>query len=107
MRPDASTPVLMLKMDHHSAVGVMRSLGRQGVPVYGVHADRDAPALTSRYCRGGFVWNLDAEPAHASVEFLLATARRIGGRPLLLTMDDETAIFVAQNPWKLGQAFLF
>jgi len=107
MMQDVSTPVLILRMDHYSAVGAMRSLGRLGARVYGVHADAHAPALTSRYCQGGFIWDLDTEPSPASVEFLLETARRIGGRPLLLATNDETAIFVAQNASRLEQAFLF
>lgn len=94
-------------MEHYSAVGVMRSLGRLGVRVYGVDADAHAPALRSRYCRGGFIWSFDTGPSDASVEFLLETARRIGGRPLLLATNDETGVFVAQNASRLEQAFLF
>src|SRR5258707_14743447 len=41
---DASLPVLVLQMQHHGALGVMRSLGRLGVPMYGVHPTRRPPA---------------------------------------------------------------
>jgi len=34
---NASMPVLVLPMDHYGSLGVMRSLGRLGVPVYGAH----------------------------------------------------------------------
>jgi predicted ATP-grasp superfamily ATP-dependent carboligase len=94
-------------MEHHGALGVMRSLGRLGVRVYGVDADRSAVACRSRYCRGAFVWDIEAQPARASVDFLKAAARRIGGRPVLLATNDETALFVAENRCRLRAAFVF
>ena len=45
---DTSTPAVVLKLDpnvmHHGGLGVIRSLGRLGVPVYGVHEGPLAPA---------------------------------------------------------------
>jgi hypothetical protein len=50
---DMSTPAVVLKFDpnvmHHGGLGVIRSLGRMGVPVYGVHEGPWAPAANSRY----------------------------------------------------------
>ena len=44
---DWSTPAVVLKFDqnalHHGSLGVIRSLGRLGVPVYGVHEGAWAP----------------------------------------------------------------
>jgi hypothetical protein len=38
---DTTTPAVILKFDqnvmHHGGLGAIRSLGRLGVPVYGVH----------------------------------------------------------------------
>lgn len=94
-------------MEHHGALGVMRSLGRLGVRVYGVDADRSAVPLRSRYCRGAFIWDIEAQPARASVDFLKSVVRRIGGRPLLLATNDETALFVAENGCRLQTSFVF
>jgi len=104
---DASVPALVLRMEHHGALGVMRSLGRLGVRVYGLDADDGALALRSRYCHGGFAWDLDIRPVHTSVDFLLAAACHIGGRPLLLATNDETALFVAKHQSQLEPAFVF
>ena len=53
---DASTPAVVLKFDpnvmHHGGLGVIRSLGRIGICVYGVHEGKFAPAANSRYLRG-------------------------------------------------------
>lgn len=109
--PNATLPVLVLPLDHHGAVGVARSLGRLGVPVYGVHRDGSAPAFRSRYLRQGFVWDLEAETPARSVAFLLGLAARIGagagGRALLLATNDETALFVAENAAALAERFIF
>jgi D-aspartate ligase len=104
---DVSSPVVILRLDHHGALGIARSLGRLGVAVYGVHTKEGAPASRSRYCRRGFVWDLDAAPPAESVSFLLSVARKIGGRPILLPSNDETALFVAENAAALQQRFTF
>src|SRR5437867_4207632 len=104
---DASLPVLVLQMDHHGSLGVMRSLGRLGVPVYGVHPTRRPPASFSRYCRKVFAVDLDRTRSKQSVNSLMDIARDIGARPLLMPTNDETALFVAQNASRLQEGFLF
>jgi len=65
---DATVPVLVLKVGryvlHHGAVGIIRTLGSMGVPVYSVVEDRFTPAAVSRYLTGALVWEtcgLDAQ----------------------------------------------
>jgi predicted ATP-grasp superfamily ATP-dependent carboligase len=106
-RIDVSLPVLILQMQHHGALGVMRSLGRLGVPLYGVHDMSRPPASYSKYCRKVFVLNLDDNPPEQSVDSLLEIARQIGGRAMLVPTNDESAIFVAQNALQLQEDFLF
>jgi D-aspartate ligase len=101
------SPVLILRADHYSAVGIMRSLGRLGIPTYAVHANRDAAALKSRYCKGSFIWDLDASPELDSVQFLLDLRRKIEGQPILIATNDETALFVSAHASVLKEAFLF
>jgi len=101
------TPVIVLRLDHHGALGIVRSLGRLGVPTYGVHRTSDAPALRSRYARGGFSWDLDAAPPAQSVAFLLGLAQRLGRRPILMPSNDETALFLAEQASALRAAFRF
>ena len=52
-------PVLVLNVGrlvlHHGRVGVIRSLGRMGVPVYAVVEDRFTPAAVSRHLTGAFI----------------------------------------------------
>src|SRR4029077_16215471 len=57
---DWSTPAVVLKFDqnmlHHGSLGVIRSLCRLCVAVYGVHEGAWAPAASSRYLTGRFFW---------------------------------------------------
>jgi D-aspartate ligase len=104
---DTSLPVLVLPMDHYGSLGVVRSLGRLGVQVYGVHPTPRPIASFSKYCTKVFTLDLDSLPAEQSVDWLQNFAIEIGGRPLLIATNDETAIFVAQNAARLQESFLF
>lgn len=57
---DTSVAAVVVKLRHsvvhYGGLGVIRSLGRLGIPVYAVHEGRLAPPATSQYLTGGFVW---------------------------------------------------
>lgn len=108
---DTTTPAVVVKFDHnvmhHGALGAIRSLGRLGVPVYGVHEGPWAPAANSAYLRGRWFWRPDpADPARVRAG-LLALAERIGQTSVLLATDDAGAIFLAEHGDPLRQAFRF
>jgi predicted ATP-grasp superfamily ATP-dependent carboligase len=103
---DTSLPVLVLHMEHHGALGVMRSLGRLGVRMYGVHATPSPPASFSKYCQKAFALDLEQTPTEQSVDVLKDIGRRIG-KPLLLPTNDESALFVARHAAQLQEAFVF
>jgi predicted ATP-grasp superfamily ATP-dependent carboligase len=104
---DASLPVLVLKTEDYGSLGVMRSLGRLGVQMYGVHPTRWPITAFSRYCRKIFTLDVEAIPAEQSVDALLEIAGRIGSRPLLMATNDATTLFVARNASRLKEGFLF
>jgi D-aspartate ligase len=108
---DTSTPAVVLKLDpnvlHHGGLGVIRSLGRMGVPVYGVHEGPLAPAANSRYLRGRYFWQPGTADSGRIRAGLLALADRIGQPAVLLPTDDAGAIFLAEHGSDLRSAFLF
>ena len=108
---DFSTPAVVLKFDqnvmHHGGLGAIRSLGRLGVPVYGVHEGPWAPAASSRYLQGRWFWQPDAEDTERAVAGLLTLAERIGRPAVLIPTDDAGSIFLAEHGAALRQAFLF
>ena len=107
----ASTPAVVLKLDrnvmHHGGLGVIRSLGRLGVPVYGVHEGPLAPAASSRFLHGRYFWNPDVHDAARLVDGLLWLADRIGEPAVLIATDDAGAIFLAEHGDVLRSQFLF
>ena len=104
---DCSIPAVILRTAHHGPLGIARSLGRLGVPVYGVDAARWEPAFASRYCRGRFLLDIGSEPPDLAVSQLQSIARKLGGRPILIPTTDEACIWVAENAEALGQSFRF
>ena len=108
---DWSTPAVVLKFDqnmlHHGSLGVIRSLGRLGVPVYGVHEGPWAPAASSRYLAGRFFWQPRPDDPQRTLSGLLGLASQIGRRAVLYATDDAGAIFLAEHGDVLREAFTF
>lgn len=104
---DNSTPVVMLRSGHHGGLGIVRSLGRLGVPVYSVDAAWWEPAFASRYCRGRFLLDIAGEPGDVAVDRIRSIARKIGGRPILMPTTDQACEWVAQNDAALREDFRF
>ena len=102
-----NAPVIILRSGHHGGLGIARSLGRLGVPVYCVGADRWEPTFISRYCRGRFILKLEGTTDERSVAQLLEIGEKIGGRSILIPTTDEGAIWLAENADALRPAFRF
>lgn len=84
---------------------IARSLGRLGVPVYGVHGDRRSPAARSRYWRANYFHDLSADAPEAALAWLLDLGGKIGGRPLLIPTDDHSCVLLADYTAKLSARF--
>ena len=110
-RAGTSTPAVVLKLDpnvmHHGGLGVIRSLGRLGVPVYGVHESPLAPAARSRYLHGRYFWQPSPVDPERIRDGLLTLADRIGRPAVLLPTDDAGAIFLAEHGEGLRPQFIF
>ncbi len=111
---DTSTPAVVLMLDRtamqHGGLGAIRSLGRLGVPVYGVHDKPLAPAARSRYLHGRWFWRLptdDTENVERLKAGLITLAERIGRRSVLIATDDAGAFFLAEHGAALRPWFLF
>src|SRR6266513_2485355 len=89
----------------YGAVGVSRSLGRLGVPIYTLGDKGLWPSSASRYWKKVFPWDLSA-PLKESLQFLRDVACTVDGRPILLAATDRTAVFVAENSAALEEKFL-
>lgn len=111
---DTSVAAVIVKLRHsvvhYGGLGVIRSLGRLGIPVYAMHEGRLAPPATSKYLSGGFVWETTDDAADDPARLLdglTTVAERIGGPAILVPTDDAAAIFVAEHGEKLEDRFRF
>ena len=100
-------PVVVMKLTadrlQHGSLGIARSLGRFGVPVYFATVQAVSPGLRSRYTRGQPV---QLEPTGPVIESLQEVARQLGGRPILLPSDDVAALFVDEHKAALTDTFV-
>lgn len=87
----------------HGALGLVRSLGRQGIPVW-FATDDNVLARLSRFTARGLSW--PGPNGAGAAEFLLALARRhrLDGW-VIMPCADEEARLVSQNRAALAQAF--
>jgi len=106
-----TTPVLVFKTGryaiHHGALGIVRSLGTLGAPVYAVVESRFAPTALSRYLTGKFVWDTRGLDKVQLLEGLGKIGKKIGRPTVLISTDDFAAILVAEEATILRQWFIF
>jgi D-aspartate ligase len=101
-------PVIVLRgveSASHGALGILRSLGRLGVPVYVVAPHAQTAAFFSRYCRGRYV--CDVANKEESIRLLLDISRTIGRRSILIPTDDNALLFCADHEQIFRKEFLF
>jgi predicted ATP-grasp superfamily ATP-dependent carboligase len=101
------TPVLVFPSQDHGPLGITRSLGRLGVPVYNADFDAFAFSFFSAYSRGKFHLPCSYDAPLRLVEALRACARIIGQRPVLIPTNDDASLFVAQHADSLRESFIF
>jgi D-aspartate ligase len=103
---ETSTPVVVMSAQNYGTLGIIRSLGRLGVPVYAVDADPRRAASYSKYLRGRFRFDMAAATADATVDYLLEVGRRLGTRAVLIPTWDETALLASEAYAALSERFL-
>jgi D-aspartate ligase len=93
---------------HHGGLGVIRTLGRAGIAVYGVHEDAFTPAACSAYLRGGFVWRTGGQLNYRCqlLQGMGYVAERIGGPCVIVPTDDHAAVFVNECASELPHHFI-
>ncbi|MGW4893373.1 carboxylate--amine ligase [Kitasatospora sp. NPDC004240] len=112
---DRKTPVLLVKVGHyplaHGPVGVVRSLGRAGVPVRAMVEDRMTPTALSRYLSRAIVRPTSGrEPDEHLVGTFRDVGRQLvgefGRRSVAVPTDDEAAVLLAEHADDLAPYFL-
>lgn len=107
----STVPVLVLADSalvlHHGTLGIIRSLGRIGIPVYTVTKDRFTPAAASKYLTGAFIWQPRGLNAQEFVEGMNVIYRALSRTTVLVPTDDCSAILIAEHASALEGRYLF
>ncbi len=105
----AKIPILAMGLTelsaHHGAIGIARSAGRLGIPVYHLHQGSPSRLYASRYSHRALTLPADAD-AERRLEVLLAFAAR-AGPAVLVAVDDASAVFVDEHADTLRGSFVF
>lgn len=96
----------VLNVGTPNGLGVIRSLGREGVPIVAVDSDRNAPGLHSRYARHMILPDPAAEPEKV-LEGLLEEGRKDATKGILYPCSDAYVLFVSRYRQELGDHFRF
>ena len=108
---DITVPVVLFKTSEnalqHGPLGIIRSLGRLGVPVFAMIEDPLAPAAVSRHLKGSFAVNDGSAAPGSLIKWLGAIAERLGTRAILIPTDDQGAAFISEESEALGKWFIF
>jgi predicted ATP-grasp superfamily ATP-dependent carboligase len=88
--------------DNGGGLGVVRSLGRAGIPVIVVDREASAPALHSRFARKVIMPELSGR---SFVRDLLALQSTIRSRPVLFLTSDEAALTVSEHRTELATGY--
>jgi len=100
-----STPVLILSA-HAIALGVVRSLGGKGIPLYLVSYEKTDMAHKSKYIRETFFLPHPEKNTDEFIKGLLGIGEKIG-RAVVFAVDDPTLTVLSKNHDVLKSAFLF
>src|SRR5215213_9258906 len=88
LKREEITPVLLIKTGvyphHHGTLAAIRTFGRAGVPVYGIHETGDAPAARSRYLSRAFIGVLPRDDPSACIDRLCEIGQVIGRQCVLI-----------------------
>lgn len=100
------TPVIVIAPGMLGAC-VARSLGRLGIPMYGVFGNPRSPSRRSRFWKATWCWDVLSHSDEQSIAFLRSVALEIGSRPILMPIDDDSCLFVARQARELARWFIF
>lgn len=104
---NSSTPAVVLRLEHYGSLGIVRSLGKLGVKIYGVDKKAISSASVSRFCYKNFNWDLDQVEENKSLDFLLKLSMKIGKPSVLIPTTDETSLLISKYSYELRKYFLF
>ena len=99
----AKVPAVVLSL-YYSGLALVRSLGRRGVPVYGMDHTVTNVGLYSKYAQRYICPDPKIQPDKL-LKCLKKLRQKAAGKPVLFPTGDEYVLFVSRNRGKLDKDF--
>jgi len=99
--------VVLLGVGDANGVGVVRSLGRNGVPVLGIETNLMSLGMVSRYCRGLVAPDPKKYPEDKFVDFLIRLGQQQKTKSVLFPAREDLEIIALRNRDKLEKYYDF
>ncbi len=90
----------------YSGLGIVRSLGRQGIPVYALDPNPKQIGMNSRYCQSKICPSVESNE-NEHIEYLISLSKTLGEKPVLFPTGDNTVLCYAKYENILEDFFLF
>ena len=108
IRKNLSIPqVVILGIGDANGIGVVRSLGRNGIPVLGIETDLMSLGMVSRYCRGLVAPNPKKYTEDQFVDFLMSVGQQQQIKSVLFPAREDLEVIVLKNRGKLERYYDF
>lgn len=102
----ARKPAAFVTYMSYSGLGIVRCLGRRGIPVFALDPNRTQIGMTSRFCRARVVPRVEEREAE-HLDFLVRLARSLPEKPVLFPTGDDTVLCYARHEDSLQKHFRF
>jgi D-aspartate ligase len=99
-------PALVIPADRPASLGIARSLGRRGIPVYGVDSDPLAIGMVSRYLKPCPLPRSDDSEKNR-LQFLLDLGKKLAEKTVLYPVSDDTVMLCSQYRDELQKYYLY
>ena len=98
-------PAVVIPSDRPASLGIARSLGRRGIPVYGVDSDPTAIGMRSRFLKPCPLPNADGSELN-KLEYLVSLGKELG-EAVLFPVSDEDMILCSRFRNELQKNYHF
>jgi predicted ATP-grasp superfamily ATP-dependent carboligase len=102
-------PAVVTPLDDHMGLDIARSLGKRGIPVFGIDAltDNSRPGTYSKYCRFHQSPSPGEKQGQDYLTFLINFGQDQKERPVLFPLSDEVVLLCSQHRASLEKYYRF
>jgi len=101
-----TTPAVIIPADRPATLGIARSLGRRGIPVYGIDQDPGEIGMASKYLTACPLPNADPSDENR-LQFLIDLGKKLGEPAVLFPVSDNDVILCSRERGELQNYYTY